>query len=105
MPGVETSLLVVPGAAFLTARHSLVAGGVTPDVSLAIVGVLARQVGIILANRMPADRDDTEIADLQGVSLAGSDGPGAFITTVIAFHDLPEGPAIARVLILKGPPF
>jgi zinc transporter ZupT len=94
-----------------------------------LLGVLAGLAAIVLANRLLADRDDTEIADLKGasatkallilgimtahsfaegvgvgVSFAGSDGLGAFITTAIAFHNVPEGLAIALVLVPKGTP-
>jgi zinc transporter ZupT len=161
---METSLLIVIGAAFLTAvmtgvgalpflfvktlgartigwsnaaaaglmlaaSHSLIAEGVAMDVGLALVGVLAGLGAIVLANRLLADRDDAEIADLQGasatkallilgimtahsfaegvgvgVSFAGSDGLGTFITTAIAFHNVPEGLAIALVLVPRGTP-
>jgi zinc transporter ZupT len=39
-----------------------------------------------------------------GPSFAGPDGRGAVITTAIAFHNVPEGLAIALVLIPKGTP-
>ena len=161
---METSILIVIGAAFLTAvmtgvgalpflfartlgprtvgwsnaaaaglmlaaSHSLIAEAVSLDVALALTGVLAGLAAIMAANRLLADRDDTEIADLQGagatkallilgimtahsfaegvgvgVSFAGSDGLGAFITTAIAFHNVPEGLAIALVLVPRGTP-
>lgn len=161
---METTLLIVIGAAFLTAvmtgvgalpfffvktlgartmgwsnaaaaglmlaaSHSLIAEAVALDVLLALVGVLAGLFSIMLANRKLAGREDTEIANLQGanatkalmilgimtahsfaegvgvgVSFAGSEGLGAFITTAIAFHNVPEGLAIALVLIPKGTP-
>ena len=161
---METSILIVIGAAFLTAvmtgvgalpflfaktlgartvgwsnaaaaglmlaaSHSLIAEGVSLDVGLALVGVLAGLAAIMLANRLLADRDDADVADLQGadatkallilgimtahsfaegvgvgVSFAGSDGLGAFITTAIAFHNVPEGLAIALVLVPRGTP-
>ena len=159
---METTLLIVIGAAFLTAvmtgvgalpfvfvkslgartvgwsnaaaaglmlaaSHSLIAEGVSLDVTLALFGVLAGLGAIMAANRLLAGQGDTEIADLQGadatkallilgimtahsfaegvgvgVSFAGSDGLGVFITTAIAFHNVPEGLAIALVLVPKG---
>jgi zinc transporter ZupT len=38
------------------------------------------------------------------VSFAGSEGLGAFITTAIALHNVPEGLAIALVLVPRGTP-
>jgi len=39
-----------------------------------------------------------------GVSFAGSEGLGTFITTAIAFHNVPEGLAIALILVPRGTP-
>ena len=113
----------------LAASHSLIAEGVALDVKLALSGVLAGLGAIMLANRLLAHRDDATVADLHGanaakallilgimtahsfaegvgvgVSFAGSEGLGAFITTAIAFHNVPEGLAIALVLVPKGTP-
>jgi zinc transporter ZupT len=108
----------------LAASHGLIAEGAKLDIRLALLGVLAGLGAIMIAKRLLADRDDAEVADLQGasatkallilgimtahsfaegvgvgVSFAGSDGLGAFITTAIAFHNVPEGLAIALVLV------
>jgi zinc transporter ZupT len=113
----------------LAASHSLIAEGVSIDVILTLVGVLAGLGAIMLANRLLSRAGDVEVADLQGasatkallilgimtahsfaegvgvgVSFAGSEGLGVFITTAIAFHNVPEGLAIALVLVPRGSP-
>lgn len=113
----------------LAASHSLIAEGVALDVTPALVGVIVGLGAIVLANRQLAGRDDVTVADIHGanasrallilgimtahsfaegigvgVSFAGSEGLGAFITTAIAFHNVPEGLAIALVLVPKGTP-
>ena len=111
----------------LAASHSLIAEGVSLDVRLTLVGVLAGLGAIVLADRLLAGAGDVEVADLQGagaakaililgimtahsfaegvgvgVSFAGSEGLGPYITTAIAFHNIPEGLAIALVLVPSG---
>ncbi|MGI3210208.1 ZIP family metal transporter [Roseovarius tibetensis] len=113
----------------LAASHSLVAEGVALDAGLVLVGVLAGIGLIVLADHALAGAGEVKVADLQGasatkallilgimtahsfaegvgvgVSFAGSDGLGAFITTAIAFHNVPEGLAIALVLVPRGTP-
>ncbi|WP_273524575.1 ZIP family metal transporter [Rhodosalinus sediminis] len=117
----------VAAGLMLAASHSLIAEGVTLDVSLTLVGVLAGLGAIVLANRALTGAGEVDVADLTGanaakallilgimtahsfaegvgvgVSFAGSEGLGAFITTAIAFHNVPEGLAIALVLIPRG---
>lgn len=113
----------------LAASHSLIVEGTSLNVTLTLVGVVVGLAAIVLADRLLADHDEVAVADLQGanaakallilgimtahsfaegvgvgVSFAGSDGLGAFITTAIAFHNVPEGLAIALVLIPRGSP-
>ncbi|MCM2563628.1 ZIP family metal transporter [Lutimaribacter sp. EGI FJ00015] len=113
----------------LAASHSLVAEGVSLDITLTLLGVLLGLGAIVLADRLLSGAGDVEVADLQGagaakallilgimtahsfaegvgvgVSFAGSDGLGAYITTAIAFHNVPEGLAIALVLVPRGSP-
>jgi zinc transporter ZupT len=113
----------------LAASHSLIAEGATLDAALTLVGVLAGLGAIVLADRALSGAGEVEVAELQGasatkallilgimtahsfaegigvgVSFAGSEGLGAFITTAIAFHNVPEGLAIALVLVPRGTP-
>jgi zinc transporter ZupT len=115
------------GGLMLAASHSLIAEGVSLDVILTLAGVLLGLGAIVLADRLLAGADEVQVADLQGasatkallilgimtahsfaegvgvgVSFAGSEGLGAFITTAIAFHNVPEGLAIALVLVPRG---
>jgi zinc transporter ZupT len=113
----------------LAASHSLIDEGVSLDTSLALVGVLIGLAAIVVANRQLSSAGQLQIADLQGagagkallilgimtahsfaegvgvgVSFSGSEGLGTFITTAIAFHNVPEGLAIALVLVPRGSP-
>jgi len=113
----------------LAASHSLIAEGVSIDITLTLAGVLAGLGVIVMADRLLSGAGDVEVADLQGtgaakallilgimtahsfaegvgvgVSFAGSEGLGAYITTAIAFHNVPEGLAIALVLVPRGSP-
>ncbi|RBI83636.1 ZIP family metal transporter [Rhodosalinus halophilus] len=113
----------------LAASHSLIDEGVSIDISLTLAGVLAGLGAIVLADRLLSGAGEVQVADLQGasatkallilgimtahsfaegvgvgVSFAGSEGLGAFITTAIAFHNVPEGLAIALVLVPRGSP-
>lgn len=113
----------------LAASHSLIAEGVSLDITLTMVGVLVGLGAIVIADRLLAGAGDVEVANLRGagaakallilgimtahsfaegvgvgVSFAGSEGLGAYITTAIAFHNVPEGLAIALALVPKGTP-
>jgi len=113
----------------LAASHSLIAEGVSIEITLTLVGVLLGLGAIVLADRLLAGAGEVAVADLTGasatkallilgimtahsfaegvgvgVSFAGSEGLGAFITTAIAFHNVPEGLAIALVLVPQGSP-
>lgn len=111
----------------LAASHSLIAEGASIDTVLTFAGVLAGLGAIVLADRFLSNDRQFDIADLQGadatkallilgimtahsfaegvgvgVSFAGEEGLGVFITTAIAFHNVPEGLAIALVLVPRG---
>jgi zinc transporter, ZIP family len=113
----------------LAASHSLISEGTSIDITLTLVGVLAGLAAIVLADRFLSKSGDFDVADLQGanatkallilgimtahsfaegvgvgVSFAGREGLGVFITTAIAFHNVPEGLAIALVLVPRGTP-
>ncbi|WP_372614663.1 ZIP family metal transporter [Aquicoccus sp.] len=113
----------------LAASHSLIDEGVSLDITLTIAGVLGGLGAIVLADRLLSGAGDVEVAELEGagaakallilgimtahsfaegvgvgVSFAGSEGLGAYITTAIAFHNVPEGLAIALVLVPRGSP-
>ena len=113
----------------LAASHSLISEGAAIDVILTLAGALAGLAAIMVANRYLSHAGEHRVAELQGanatkallilgvmtahsfaegvgvgVSFAGSEGLGTFITTAIAFHNVPEGLAIALVLIPRGTP-
>jgi len=113
----------------LAASHSLVSEGVSLSAGLALTGVMLGLVAILASDRLLDKIGDFEIADLQGasavrallilgimtahsfaegigvgVSFAGDEGLGVFITSAIAFHNIPEGLAIALVLVPRGTP-
>ncbi|MCL7942186.1 ZIP family metal transporter [Halomonas sp. ATCH28] len=113
----------------LAASHSLIAEGVMLDITLTFVGVLLGLAAIVLSDRLLSGQGDVKVADLSGanatkalmilgimtahsfaegigvgVSFAGSEGLATFITTAIAFHNVPEGLAIALILVPRGTP-
>lgn len=113
----------------LAAGHALTSEGLARDGTLTLAGMLLGLAAIAAANRLLADADAVEVADLRGgnaldaililgimtahsfaegvgvgVAFAGSSDLAAFVTTAIAFHNVPEGLAIALVLIPRGAP-
>lgn len=117
------------GGLMLAASHALINEGLTLDAALAMAGVFAGLVAIVGADRWLEGAGDVEVAELAGadarrallilgvmtahsfaegvgvgVSFAGREGLGAFITTAIALHNVPEGLAIALVLVPRGTP-
>ncbi|MGM0691868.1 MAG: ZIP family metal transporter [Pseudomonadota bacterium] len=113
----------------LAASHSLIAEGVTLNITLTFVGVLLGLGAILLSNTLLSREGEVEVADLSGanatkalmilgimtahsfaegigvgVAFAGSEGLATFITTAIAFHNVPEGLAIALILVPRGTP-
>lgn len=113
----------------MAASHSLIVEGVSIDIVLTLTGVLAGLGAIVVADRILSGSGEVDVADLQGanatkallilgimtahsfaegvgvgVSFAGEEGLGIYITTAIAFHNVPEGLAIALVLVPRGTP-
>ncbi|MFP3921856.1 MAG: ZIP family metal transporter [Dichotomicrobium sp.] len=113
----------------LAASHSLIAEGVAINAERALVGVLVGLGAIMVSNRLIPSGDGLEVANLGGVdarkaflilgimtahsfaegigvgvSFGGTEALGLFITTAIAFHNVPEGLAISLVLVPRGTP-
>jgi zinc transporter ZupT len=113
----------------LAASHALIAEGSSLVVELALLGVVAGLAAIVVADRWLQGAGDVHIAELDGidarrallilgvmtahsfaegvgvgVSFSGSERLGAFITTAIALHNVPEGLAVALVLVPRGTP-
>lgn len=113
----------------LAASHSLIAEGVTLDITLTFIGVLLGLGAIVVSDKRLSSNSEVEIAELRGanatraliilgimtahsfaegvgvgVSFAGSEGLATFITTAIAFHNVPEGLAIALIMVPRGTP-
>jgi len=117
------------GGLMLAASHSLVSEGTALGISLTLAGLLVGLGAIVVSDRLLSRGEGVDIADLQGanalrallilgvmtahsfaegvgvgVAFAGSEGLGAYITLAIAFHNVPEGLAIALVLVPLGVP-
>ncbi len=113
----------------LAATHGLVAEGVELNSQRLVLGIVLGLAGILGARHMLGDGGEIEIASLKGldakkafliiavmtahsfaegvgvgVSFGGSNELATFITTAIAIHNIPEGLAIALVLIPRGTP-
>ncbi len=97
--GVGSLLLgMVFGGAFVYGTHAWLER--RPDFTLgALSGLDARKVLMIMA--VMTVHSFTEGVGV-GVSFAGGDALGLFITGAIAFHNVPEGLAIALVLVPRG---
>lgn len=119
----------VAAGLMLAATHSLVAEGVALDTQRLILGMLLGLAGILAARHSLGEGAHIEIANLKGldakrailiiavmtahsfaegvgvgVSFGGSNELATFITTAIAIHNIPEGLAIALVLVPLGTP-
>lgn len=117
------------GGLMFAATHGLVAEGIALSPARLIFGLCIGLAGILVARHFLADGEATEIASLTGldakkafliiavmtahsfaegvgvgVSFGGSGDLAAFITAAIAIHNIPEGLAIALVLIPRGTP-
>ena len=91
------------------------------------IGILVGLALIVFANRMISRRADVDLGDLEGgdarkallilgimtahsfaegigvgVSFGGGEKLGLFITAAIAIHNIPEGLAVALVMVPKG---
>ncbi|MGD9784293.1 MAG: ZIP family metal transporter [Hyphomicrobiaceae bacterium] len=113
----------------LAACHGLVAEGIALSPERTLFGVLIGLAGIVLGHRLVTRGSVPEIAQLRGldarrallivgvmtahsfaegvavgVSFAGEGALASFISTAIAVHNIPEGLAIALVLVPRGTP-
>lgn len=111
----------------LAASHSLTSEGFNQDAWLTMFGMLAGLVLIVLAYRWIDRQGSPHVRELKGadarkaflimgvmiahsfaegvgvgVSYGGGDDLGVFITTAIAVHNIPEGLAIALILVPRG---
>ncbi|XLZ82187.1 ZIP family metal transporter [Guyparkeria sp. TX1] len=113
----------------LAASHSLVAEGSAIGSWRVLLGMASGLVLVVLADRWLDRHDTPDVSDLQGadarkalmivgvmtihsfaegvgvgVSYGGGEDLGMFITAAIAVHNIPEGLAIALVLVPRGVP-
>jgi zinc transporter ZupT len=116
------------GGLMLAASFSLVMEGTAEGMALTLAGLAAGLLAIVTAKRLLPEEGHS-VAHLQGgdavkallilgvmtahsfaegvgvgVSFGGREGLGAFITFAIALHNVPEGLAIALVLVPRGTP-
>lgn len=119
----------VAAGLMLAASHALVSEGVALNPQLTLVGVLLGLVAIVASKTLIDLDTHAEVADLTGanarkailflgvmtahsfaegvgvgVAFGGTEELGIFITAAIALHNVPEGLAIALVLIPRGTP-
>lgn len=117
----------VAAGLMLAACYSLIVEGFAFSAPRTLAGVVAGVGLILLANRFLKRHDDHAIADVQGadatkillivgimtahsaaegvgvgVSYGGGRELGDFITLAIALHNVPEGLAIALVMVPRG---
>ncbi len=111
----------------LGACFNLIQEGAHLDPYRTIFGILVGLALIVIANRMISRRGDVDLGDLEGgdarkallvlgimtahsfaegigvgVSFGGGEKLGLFITAAIAIHNIPEGLAVALVMVPKG---
>ncbi len=125
---VSLANAVAAGLMF-AATHGLIAEGIALSPSRLVLGILIGVVCILAAKNYVGHHESTEIANLTGidakraflfiavmtahsfaegvgvgVSFGGSGALATFITAAIAVHNIPEGLAIALVLVPRGTP-
>lgn len=113
----------------LAAAHALIAEGIALDPQKLLAGVLVGLAGILAGKWLVEGREHVHIADLEGfdarkavlivgvmtahsfaegigvgVSFGDSIELASFISIAIAVHNIPEGLAIALVLVPRGTP-
>lgn len=113
----------------LAACHGLIAEGIAINPGRLLLGVLAGLAGILAGHKLVSNGRAPEIGQLTGldarkalliigvmtahsfaegvavgVSFAGEGALAGFISTAIAVHNIPEGLAIALVLVPRGTP-
>ena len=111
----------------LGASHNLIQEGAHINPFRTFSGMLLGLILIVLANRLISKRADIDLGDLEGgdarkallvlgimtahsfaegigvgVSFGGGEKLGLFITAAIAIHNIPEGLAVALVMVPKG---
>ena len=111
----------------LGASHNLIQEGVHLSPYRTFVGILVGLTLIVLADRFISSRADVDLGELVGadarkallilgimtvhsfaegigvgVSFGGGQKLGLFITVAIAIHNIPEGLAVAMVMVPKG---
>ncbi|MFW6322786.1 MAG: ZIP family metal transporter [Guyparkeria sp.] len=119
----------VASGLMLAASHSLVDEGSSAGGWLVLLGMASGLLLVVLADRWLDRHDTPNVGDLQGadarkalmivgvmtahsfaegvgvgVSYGGGQELGVFITVAIAVHNVPEGLAIALVLVPRGVP-
>jgi len=117
----------VAGGLMLAASHSLIAEGMSMSPARLLIGLLIGLAGILWGQRLAGNGEHLEFGRLEGldarkaflivavmtahsfaegvgvgVSFGGSGELATFITAAIAVHNIPEGLAIALVLVPKG---
>ncbi len=117
------------GGLMLAASFALIDEGLALDPVRVLLGLMVGLAAIVLAKRLIDRQTVPEIAELSGldakralliigvmtahsfaegigigVSFGGTGELSAFITTALAIHNIPEGLAIALVLVPRGTP-
>ncbi|MGM0517950.1 MAG: ZIP family metal transporter [Pseudomonadota bacterium] len=119
----------VAAGLMLAASHSLVDEGTAKNAWLVLAGMISGLLLVLAADHWLDGKDTPDVGELQGadakkallilgvmtahsfaegvgvgVSFGGGEELGMFITVAIAVHNIPEGLAIALVLVPRGMP-